>query len=187
MTRPPAHDPFGMAAGGVATIEDAAPRSLALLDGGEIIELSLKPSLWYMPLVAGRTVLVCGLLWAIVARVAPPVQWSASSALLAGIVLVAVSRVVLAMLEWASRLYILTNRRVIRFRGVMSVKVSENLLTRLARAELRQSNWQRMLRIGTIVLEPLNGSAAMVWEHVSQPRAVIEQVNKAISRARNGS
>src|SRR5262245_46491126 len=86
-----------------------------LLDGGEIIILALKPSLWFVPIVSLRWLALAVLLFACA-------QWSGlagySWTLIQVALIIAFGRLGYAMLQWASRSYYLTNRRVMRIRGV---------------------------------------------------------------------
>src|SRR5262245_17227138 len=97
-------------AGAIAALDEAHGRPIALLDSSEIIELSIKPSLWFVPIVAARTVLTSLLIAGVVALAARTAGgWSSlHQSVVAIALLAAAARIVLASLQWASRLYILT-------------------------------------------------------------------------------
>lgn len=187
MKPPYAHGAVHADAGVAAPVEEIRARPFALLDGGEIIELSIKPSAWQVAIVAGRFVTACAVLFALTCAFAAPSQslMGAAAASLFGVA--AVLRVGEAALQWATRLYVLTNRRVLRFRGVLAVEVQECPLARVGKVELLESGVQRRLRLGTIRMSALDGdSGSCVWEHLAQPRAVYQTLLRAIRRAQNG-
>jgi len=154
------------------------------LDGNEIIELSIKPSWWFIPMVSLKWVLTATLLGALLAIVAR--GRVSAQVLLAFQVLatIAVLRVGFGALQWASRLYVLTNRRVMRFRGVLNVEVAECPLTRIAGVDLRVLGHQRLLRLGSVVMTPADSNAApIVWDDLAHPHEVHERLVRAVRRA----
>lgn len=187
MGTPQRYEAVHAEAGALATLEKVHAAPLTVLDGGEIIELSVRPSLWFLPIVAGRSALLLALLAVLLALLAPP-RYSLSGTLaVSACVTAAVLRVGWAALQWASRLYVLTNRRVLRFRGVLGVQVSDCPLVQVSGCELRHSPYQRLLRLGTIHIQPLDARrAALNWDHVANPQAVHERLLRAVRRAQCG-
>lgn len=180
------HSEAGVAEPVLATLDKVRPARLAMLDGGEIIELSLRPSLWYVALVCGRYVVACGILAAAAGIVAPPGQSAASALIIILCSVVALAVMTLAALQWASRLYVLTNRRVMRFKGVSAVELTQRPLMSLERVELHTSTQQGWLRIGTIRMIGRDGQGACLsWEHLAKPDQVYRTLTNAIQRARN--
>jgi len=189
----------------------AAAARLELLDGDEIIQLTIKPSLWLIPLVSLRWVTTM----AVIARAlawAMQSGWTAQGMLaFQAACSIAVVRVAIGTLQWASHLYILTNRRVLRFAGVFNVRVAACPLTKIATADLHCEAYQRWLRLGTITLRPaaaasIPGTSAFVpsgpaggkppcssaslteactvdWEHLAHPAHIHELVTRAIRKA----
>lgn len=163
------------------------PPALAdqLLDGDEIIELSLKPSLWFVagysgPYVAGLVLLALGF-W-LTSNGADPALRQAVLQLFA--VLVA-GVLVLGGLAWASRVYLLTNRRVMCFSGMLAVRVTECRLARVATADLVQTAAQRPLGLGNIFVTGADAQTPRVdWLWLARPRDVHERLLRAIQRAR---
>lgn len=165
------------------TISLAAERLVPaqLLDGGEIIILALKPSLWYIPLVSLRwlavaAILVLASLWS---------GWAGyTSTLVQVAVVLALGRLAYAALQWASRSYYLTNRRVMRIRGVLTVDVFECPLTRIQNTRLGFSLPERLVRAGTITMSTAGiGDGHASWRTVARPLEVHEQLRAAIDKA----
>jgi len=156
-----------------------------LLDGGEIVILAIKPSLWFVPLTSARWILLgIGLLAAAnISWISPHV---AGYLRMAGYLGVA-GRLGWAMLQWVSRLYVLTNRRVMRLRGVFNVELFQCELTRIQSLVLSASWPERLVRSGTIIIQTagalgsVGGSAA--WRMITRPLEVHQKLNDAIRRA----
>lgn len=173
----------GVAVKPVAAVDAAAQ----MLDGDEIVELTLKPSLWYIVIAAFKfvlgTLLAAGVLLA-----------AAQNGLIAPMPLLvqlcffaAGARAAFAAVQWASRLYILTNRRVMRFRGILKVEGAECRLNAVANATLHVAWYQRWLRLGTIRITPAEpGAIPLAWEQVARPTEVYERLLRAIRRSHGG-
>lgn len=167
-------------------VADAKPTvAMQMLDGDEIVQLSLKPSIWYIPLVSLNVVLptiivalgatAIGTNWGWT----PLAQYTAQLAFLGAVV-----RVAIASLQWASRLYVLTNRRIMSFRGVLTVEASECQLSRISRVDLTARWYEKLLRVGTAEMSPVGPQAAMLyWQHLSKPDEVNGILLEAVRRA----
>jgi membrane protein YdbS with pleckstrin-like domain len=156
-----------------------------LLNGDEIVLLAVKPSLWFIPLRSGPYLLAAAALAALTCWLSrhgfPPDVARLGLQAAAAIALIRIS---VAMFQWASRLYVLTNRRVMRIKGVLHVHVFECPLTRIQNTHLSFSLPQRLLRIGSIHIETagtLGGGAT--WEHLAQPTLVHTRLRNAIGRS----
>jgi hypothetical protein len=170
-----------------ATIEESAAARLEMLDKDEIVEFSIKPSLWFIAIVSARFVLLVGVLAAIVGVVARDSGTQLAAYAVALAVLAALLRIVVASLQWASRVYMLTNRRVMRFSGVLTVNVTECLLKQIKQTNLRLDAVQRRLRLGSICMTPAaERQPVVVWDHVARAGEIYERVIRAIRRAQTG-
>lgn len=171
----------------VAALEDVRAAALELIGDDEIIQLSLRPSLWLIAFTGARFVLGAAAIAAIAGLLSDGFRAPAATNIFLIAVGAAGVRVAVAALQWASRLYILTNRRVLRFRGVLSVDVCECLLARITSIKLRQSAAQQMLSIGSIAMTPLNDARPpVIWRHVSRPAEVHELLERAIRKSQSG-
>lgn len=174
-------------------VQDAEPNALPavdlvpmhLLDGGEIVILAVKPSLWFIVFVSFRWVaaMVCVILldgW--LGRTIPFLD----AALIArGAAVLAAARFGFAALQWASRLYVLTNRRILRLQGVVNIDLFECPLSRIQNTVLTLTWYERPAGLGTISFATAGtGAMEAAWLHVNRPLEVHEQVRSAIDRAR---
>jgi hypothetical protein len=185
MTRVQDYSATGAEPASVVQAVAAPAAALNMLAGDELIQFSVKPSLWFIPIVSARWVLTMVLLAAIVAIGSRGLwTWGARFAFNTFLA-IAVLRLAVAGLQWASRLYVLTNRRVIRIKGVFNAEVAQCLLTRISGVEMR-ANWhQRQLRLGSIHMPNLNNSP-IHWENVGRPAQIAEMLETAVRKAQFG-
>lgn len=174
------------AADAAATIDQPILPAVGVLDKSELIELSIKPSLWFIPIASARFVGPT----AAVAAVIAAMNWNSpstpSTAAVWLLTWACIFRIVLATLQWATRLYVLTNRRALRFSGFMAVQVSEVPLCRISHAQLKMPPHCRMVGVGTVRLTPNNDRfTAMNWDDVGRPVEVYETVVRAIRRSQH--
>ena len=167
----------------VATLDRPQAAPLELLDGGEVIELSIKPSLWQIALESARPVAGAALVGACAWFLRSAIG-AAADFVLAATALVAILRVAQASLVWASSLYVLTNRRAIRFRGVVRVETQERKLATIREAQLRVSATQRSLRLGTLHMRCEQDEQPLVWPNAPRASEVHARVLRAIRKAR---
>lgn len=168
----------------VATLDRPRAQAIELLDGDEIIQLCIKPSHWFILMVSARAVIAATLVglaaWSVRSAVGAP-----ADALLLLAVVGGLARVAIASLQWASSLYVLTNRRVVRFRGVMAVERQERMLAELGEPCVVSTPPQRWLRLGSIMLPSVcDRREVLGWEHLSNVEEVHERLRCAIGRSR---
>lgn len=158
-----------------------------LLDGGEIVHFALKPSPWFVLIVSIRWIITgLALTYFSMSEWAPSGSrwylWYLGFSLAAG-------RVGWGLMEWVSRLYVLTNRRVMRIRGVFNVELFECSLDRIQNTYLTLSVFERLTRTGTVTFQTAAGSGGSTgtasWRIVARPMEVHEQLRDAVNRARN--
>jgi uncharacterized membrane protein YdbT with pleckstrin-like domain len=169
-----------------ATIEKASAAQLELLDGDEIVELSIKPSRWFITIVSLRFVVIVAALAAAIAIVTRDggSLFAAYGVPLA--VLAVLVRVVIASLQWASRVYVLTNRRVMRLAGVLTVDIADCRLTRIGGTNLRLGTLPRLVGLGSIHITPAGEKPTpIIWEHVGKAGEIYAKLTRAIKKAQS--
>lgn len=165
----------------------AKAANIELLDGDEIIQLSIKPAIWFIPLVSLRivaTALAAAVIWAaaLSSGVAVGAMWPIHV-----LVAVAASRLGIATLQWASRLYVLTNRRVLRFKGVVNVNADECRLTRIGGVTVSADWHERLLGIGSVAVHPAEDERHPVtWRCVAHPEEIRDMLIAAIRKSQRG-
>lgn len=172
--------------GAVLTMQQAIPAHL--LDGGEIVHLAIKPSPWFVLLVSLRWVLVGIAIMVLSMMEDLPIPFTSKWYLYHLGLWMAVGRLAWGMLEWVSRLYVLTNRRVMRIRGVFSVEVFTCSLDRIQNTYITLSVSERLTRTGTVTFQTAaagGAGGAASWRVISRPLEVHEQLREAVRRAQN--
>jgi hypothetical protein len=179
--------------GGVAVADGRRPvvTSLAalltrhILRDGELVLLILKPSLWFVVLAAMRfagvvlIVVIAAKLW-----LKPP--GAALRVAEIGAFLIA-GRVMWAVLQWMGRLYVLTDLRILRLSGVFNVDIFDCALRKVAQARLHRSFRERLLRLGSIEICPLDEACPPgEWRTIKHPDRVLETIQDTIRRAKQG-
>ena len=94
-------------------------------------------------------------------------------------------KVTIAVLVWLSRIYVLTDRRIIRQRGILHVNVFECALDRVQNTYLDFTWEQRLLGLGTIAF--LTAGTAQVeaaWAYVADPLRRHREIVEAVRQAR---
>jgi hypothetical protein len=160
----------------------ALSAAVPILHEGEVVILAKKPSGWFV-LIVSLPVLAAA---AAVAALAILARGAGASFPLAATTLLFVSlaaacfRVLLASYQWASRLYILTNLRVLRVRGLWEIDIFECPLHRLTDVQLVAAKTERLVGVGTIVFSSDKAlPPEALWLHISRPAQALELINNA--------
>jgi len=155
-----------------------------LLDGGEVVHFAIKPSAWFVLLVSLRWMAVALFLASLAGAdlIAPAYRVYVLNVA----ILVAGTRLGWATIEWVSRLYVLTNRRVMSIRGVFKVQMFECTLERIQNTYLTLGLSERLVRVGTVTFQTAAGEGGTgSWQSVARPLEVLEKLREAIDRAQN--
>jgi len=174
----------------VATLTGVVPAHL--LDEGEAVILAIKPSLWFILFASAKVFLVVAAVvflawrWEYVYRDLFSFLSFRTIYQIAAVV-VAVQLAV-SFVVWLSRLYVLTNRRVIRIKGVFNIDIFEAPLARIQNTYLTLAVYERPVGLGSIHFATA-GTAAIeaTWQNISQPLDVHEMIRRAMRNARGPS
>jgi len=176
---------------GEASPDEAAARAAGmlpaeLLQPGEVIILLLKPSAWFILLAPLRTVLL--LLILTLAAVALNgrfgLGYSNQNLAAAGVVLVLI-RLFWQFLEWLSRVYVLTDRRIISVSGVIRVLVFETTLENIQHTQTLFSLRERLFALGTISFATAGTAVSETyWLMLSSPLEVHQKIVQTLHRYR---
>jgi len=159
--------------------EQAVPAYL--LDGGEVVIFAIKPSPWMVPLSSARVLLVAAIVVVLAQTAAfSSYRWYLYQAAF----WLSAARIGWAVMQWVARLYVLTNRRVMRIRGVFNVELFECALTKIQNTTLTLSLPERLARMGSIRFSTADGGGAS-WRMIARPLEVHEKVREAIEKARS--
>lgn len=175
-----------MGEGGGAILARPAVLDDLELDDDEVVLLMLGPSLWFVPYsclgaVLAIAVCVLGMTWA--ARL-PMVPWSDVQALVLGCSLVGL-RLAWQFLEWAQRLYVLTDRRVIRRSGFIRPSMVQQPLNQIRHTVVVAARRERAVGVGTVAFVTAEAAGldwTLAWEIVRRPDEVQSALRDAVER-----
>jgi hypothetical protein len=154
-----------------------------ILRDGETIILILKPSLWTiffntMPAVAIGLIIAIGTSLSAARYTHIGVE--------AALMLVSL-RAAWTTMSWASRVYLLTEMRVLRVAGVFSPQIQDIPLRKIARTRLNVSLHERIWRLGSIEIIPESEQWPWsVWQTIPRPNDAHDVIRRTIARAKQG-
>jgi hypothetical protein len=181
---------FHAGAAGVAAPSATAPLA-ALLTGhilrdGEIVLLVLKPSVWFVVLTMLRSAAAAFIVMIAAVVFDPQMPGPARIYVEVGTVFL-VARFTVALLQWMSRLYILTDLRIVRISGVFTLTIFDCPLRKVARTRMLYTMRERLLRLGTIEIIPSDETYPIgAWQTIAKPLVVHDQIVAAVNRAKQG-
>ncbi|MHC4445525.1 MAG: PH domain-containing protein [Planctomycetota bacterium] len=177
----------------VTEAQEAKPEPIAavdivpanLLDGGEIVILAVKPSLWFIIFSSARW-LAAMILIALTSKwLGDWIPYLSPLIIVQTALAIAAVRICLAMLLWVSRLYVLTNRRIMRLTGIFNIDLFECQLTKIQNTHLTCAWYERIAGLGTISFATAGtGGIVASWTNVNNPMELHERVRSAIHRAK---
>lgn len=157
-----------------------------LLHGGEIIVLLLKPSPWFIVLAPLQTLTTIVIVTLAAAAAAPslPLDIARRDVVLLGAAALGV-RLFWQLLEWLSRVYVLTDQRVIAVAGVLRIVVFQATHAKVQHTNLLFSLRERVFGLGTITFSTAGtGAAEAAWRMLARPLEVHQEVVRVINRYR---
>ena len=168
------------------TVDAALVTPECLLADGEGVILAVKPSGWFVLLTSLPVMLVAAILTAAAYAAGDVFPPAIPRPMIGALCLAAASfRVMAACFQWLGRLYVLTDRRVMRVQGIRRVDVASCPLKKVRRTALSASTGERMLGLGCLDFQRDDGDASdLAWTHLARPAEIEEIVNQAIRRAR---
>lgn len=178
----------------IATIDaqpeaaSASPSVLRLpleaLDGGELILLAIKPSVFSPLFRSARwlvvlTVLALGLLLSGTSPMGLSAERAAQLCFGA-----ALARLMFAVVSWSATWYVLTNRRVLEIHGVRAPRVTSTALVDIRNTYLSSGPHEKALHLGTITFVTQHEDRApWSWAHLQRAEDVHARIRRAIENA----
>lgn len=169
-----------------AVVSDQAIPERILRDGEQII-LAVKPSAWFILLDSIQTLIILGVMAAFVMLidvVGIYLPAEIRRGLLMGLLLGIGLTVLFSGFRWLGRLYVLTDRRLLRIYGFVRVSVYECELSRISSVDVIAGLAERIVGIGSLRFEIKdNPYTNPDWINISHVQNVAEEVRAAVSRA----
>ena len=168
-------------------VDTLAPAGLQqVLQEGETVILALRPSPWFI-LIDGSWVYFASIFVALLLAWLAHQPWSPvilpETQIFPLLATVLSIRIVWKFLDWANRVYVLTDQRIMRRRGVIQYSLIEAPLDRIQHSAIFTRVVERVLGLGTIGFATAgSGRFEVIWEMISNPLEVHRKVNDAIER-----
>lgn len=174
-----------------AAVDGSAPVQVAglpiaeqYLDGGETVLLAVKPSLWFVLFDSARWILAALIILAVARLSSVHLAGLADTLVFQCAAAMVTARVGIAFLRWASRFYVLTNRRIMLLRGVLHADIVGSPLVRIRNTRVQRSLHERVCRLGTIQFFFEDAPPEdLSWREIARCEKVHETVRRAIERA----
>jgi hypothetical protein len=176
---------------GAAIDERPLPAMAAAIVGGdETVILCLRPSPLYVVLGAIHSILfivILTMLLAYLANTFPSiVRWNDEQAFGLGVGLLLI-RLAWQGVDWWGRIYVLTDRRVIRRAGVLRVSVFETALRNVQHTSVFVGVRERAFGLGTIGFATAGSDTyEAFWAMIARPFVVHKIILDALDRYGNG-
>lgn len=156
----------------------------SVLDGGEIVLLAIKPSMWRPLFDSAPWLVTCCALAVVLTWLQAPLPGLSLATTAQLILLVGLARVGLAVVKWVPMWYVLTNRRVIDIRGVRRPRTAACRLLEIRNTYLHASVAEKTVRVGTItfVIDRPDRTSRL-WQSVARPEEVHAKIRRAIENA----
>lgn len=182
LTSPPLVNAAEAADAPAARVSLAALLTGHVIQDGEIVQMIVKPSRWFIILnsllFSGVVVVVFALLHVTSWHPVEP-----RSAIQLMILLIA-ARMMWSALQWMGRYYILTDHRLIRLSGVFDVQITAIPLRKVSSVRLYRTVSERLLNKGSLeILSP--DHPMMLWQTVSRPKKIHERVYAAVNKSQS--
>ena len=155
-----------------------------VIDGGEIVMLAIKPSLW-RPVFDSAAWLVTSVLLAVTllwtGKTIPGFSLATTAQL---VLLVGIARLGWAAVHWVPTWHVLTNRRIIDVFGVRTPHIESCELLNIRNTYLNPSSTESLARLGTIIFVTDHADAPpRAWRTIAKPDLVHAKIRRAIESA----
>lgn len=154
------------------------------IDGGEVVILAVKPSMWRPLFESAAWIALCAFLASLQASLGWRLAGLSVTTTSQVLVIIGFGRLGLAIARWISRWYLLTNRRVIDLEGIREPKIWSCPLTEIRNTYLHTSPAERMTSLGTITLVTEHeNQPPRRWLSINRPEEVHARLRRAIEQA----
>ncbi len=157
-----------------------------LISKDEQIILAIKPSMWFILFNSAKLIifLLVVLLFTHLFRSNLSYYWYQKILQISAILFLV--QLIASFLQWLSRLYILTDRRVLRIRGVFNIDIFEAPLTKIQNTFLTFGIHERIFGLGSIHFATAGTSRTEAsWVNINHPLEVHEIVRETIRKSQN--
>ncbi len=155
-----------------------------VIDGGEIVILAIKPSMWRPAIEAAPWLAVVTIGALLIAALRTPLPGLSPTSSAQLILLVGFARLGLAIARWIPTWHVLTNRRIIDIHGVRAPVIISCPLVEIRNTYVRSGAMDKLLRVGTIIFVRRDEyDPPRIWPSIPKPEEVHVEIRRAIEHA----
>lgn len=155
-----------------------------LIDGGEIVVLAIKPSLWRPVFDTAAWLAASAVLAVVLITLGIPLPGLSATTTAQLVLLIGFTGLGFAVVRWTTTWHVLTNRRIIDIHGVRTPRIAACLLVNVRNTYLHTSVAEKVTRIGTItfVTDEVD-RLPHLWRSIAYPEEVHAKIRRAIENA----
>ncbi len=155
-----------------------------LIDGGEIVVLAIKPSLWRPVFDSAAWLAASAVLAVVLTTLGIPLPGLSVTTTAQLVLLLGFSSLGLAVVRWTTTWHVLTNRRIIDIHGVRTPRIAACLLVHVRNTYVHTSLAEKMTRLGTITFATDEADRLPhLWLSIANPDEVHAKIRRAIENA----
>ncbi len=169
------------------TGEMAAPWAAipgGVIDGGELVLLAIKPSMWRPLFDSAAWVVGSWIVAAVVAVLERPLPGLSAALTIQIILTIGALGLALAIVRWIPTWYVLTNRRIIDIGGIRKPRIGSCELLDIRNTYVHASIEEKVTSLGTISFAfDKPDHRPRLWRSIARPVEVHAKVRRAIENA----
>jgi len=155
-----------------------------VVNGGEIVLLAIKPSMWRPVFESASWLVACAALALALGALGRSLAGLSTSTTVQLVLLVGFARLALAIVRWVPSWYVLTNRRIIEVQGMRTGDVVDCRLLDVRNTAVVKSPLEKLTQLGTIAFViDHEGRAPRMWQSIAKPDEVHARIRRAIENA----
>lgn len=155
-----------------------------VIDGGEIVVLAIKPSIWRIIFDSAPWIVTSVFLAIALTVLRKPLPGLSIVATAEVMLLIGAVRVAFGFIRWVPTWYVLTNRRIIDVQGVRKPRIASHPLVAIRNTYVHNSPTEKLVGLGTItfVIDDAEDQPR-IWQSVAKPDMVHTKIRRAIESA----
>jgi len=155
-----------------------------VIDGGEIVLMAIKPSMWRPLFDSAPWLITAGLFAVGILMMRTPLPGMSVSISAQVVLAIGFVRVAFAIVRWIATWYVLTNRRIMDIRGARAPRITSFALVEIRNTYMTATASEKLVGIGTITFVSKQADDhPYFWESVSKPDEVHAKIRRAIENA----
>lgn len=159
-----------------------------IVDGGEIVLLAIKPSLWRTLMDSLPWLVTTAVLAMVLVRLRMPLPGLSLTLTAQLVVIIGMARLAFAIIRWVPSWYVLTNRRILDIQGVRAPRVWACLLVDIRNTYVHSSPAEKITGVGSITFVTDRADVLpRIWRSIAKPDEVHARIRRAIEQAIDSS